>query len=68
MKSSNPKEILVRDSKGICFGECRDLVLEGMIERQEKIKNDPFEAPEYFPDVPWARKRNDQPGWLGGHV
>lgn len=60
--------ILERDRTGKCEGECRDLALEGMKARQAEIAADPFKAPESFPDVPAAHSRNEQPGWLGGHV
>jgi hypothetical protein len=61
-------DILDRDRTGKCSGECRDLVIEGMNRRQTEILADPFKSPDYFPDVPWAKNRRDQPGWLGGHV
>ncbi|MBU1171478.1 MAG: hypothetical protein KKD44_18140 [Proteobacteria bacterium] len=60
--------ILDRDRTGTCFGECKDLILEGMKNRQKEILADPFKSPDSFPSVPWAKTRNDQPGWLGGHV
>ena len=60
--------ILERDKKGICVGECKDLILEGMKCRQAEINSDSFIEPASFPKVSWAHSRNDQPGWLGGHV
>lgn len=60
--------ILDRDRTGKCVGECKDLALEGMKCRQAKIAADPFKAPDSFPAVLHARSRNEQPGWLGGHV
>lgn len=65
MKSLN---ILDRDRSGKCVGECRDLALEGMQSRQAEISADPFKSPDSFPNVPDAHSRNEQPGWLGGHV
>ena len=64
----NTSNILDRDRTGKCIGECRDLTLEGMQNRQTEINADPFKAPDSFPAVPHARSRNEQPGWLGGHV
>lgn len=60
--------ILDRDRTGKCIGECKDLALEGMKCRQEEINADPFKAPDSFPAVKHAFSRNEQPGWLGGHV
>ena len=41
-----------RNITGHCEGECRDRVREA----------------DSFPNAPGAKSRNDQPGWLGGHV
>lgn len=60
--------ILDRDRTGKCIGECRDLALEGMKCRQAEIDADSFQSPDSFPAVPQAFSRNEQPGWLGGHV
>jgi hypothetical protein len=60
--------ILDRDRTGNCEGECNDRVREGEEERQAKINEDSFESPESFPNIPWARSRNEQPGVYGGHV
>lgn len=60
--------ILDRDRNGKCIGECKDTVLEGLEKRQKEISADPFEGPDSFPSVSWAKSRNEQPGWLGGHV
>lgn len=60
--------ILDRDRTGKCIGQCKDLVLDGMQKRQKEILEDPFKEPDSFPSPPWARNRDDQPGWLGGHV
>jgi hypothetical protein len=62
------KAILDRDRTGKCIGECKDIVLEGMENRQKDIKADPFKSPDDFPSPAWAKNRRDQPGWLGGHV
>ncbi len=59
---------LVRDITGECEGECRDRVREGEEERQDEINASNIEIPESYPDAPWARSRNEQPGVFGGHV
>ncbi len=59
---------LIRDITGECEGECRDRVREGEEERQDEINASYIEVPESYPDVPWARSRNEQPGVFGGHV
>ena len=64
----NTLNILDRDRTGKCVGECRDLALEGMIFRQAEISADPFKSPDSFPEIPQAYSRNEQPGWLGGHM
>lgn len=61
-------DTLRRDITGECEGECRDLVREGEEERQDEILASDVEAPESYPDAPWARSRNEQPGVFGGHV
>ena len=60
--------ILDRDRTGKCVGDCRDIVFEGLEKRQREISADPFQGPDSFPSVPWAKFRTDQPGWLGGHM
>lgn len=68
MNMKQKLNILDRDRTGKCFGECRDIAFEGMLNRQKEIDADPLQAPEYYPSVPWTKKRRVQPGWLGGHV
>jgi hypothetical protein len=61
--------ILERDRTGKCEGECRNRVLESMRERQIEILGDSStESPDFYPNVPWATSRNEQPGVFGGHV
>ena len=57
-----------RDISGHCEGECKDRVLEGEDERQKQIADSRFKSPDFFPNAPGAKSRNEQPGWLGGHV
>ena len=61
-------EMPKRDTTGDCEGECRDRVKEGEKERQSKMKGEGVEAPESYPNAPGAKKRNDPPGSMGGHV
>jgi hypothetical protein len=61
-------DTLKRDITGECEGECRDRVREGEDERQNEIKGSGVEAPDSYPDAPWAKSRNEQPGVFGGHV
>jgi hypothetical protein len=61
-------DILKRDITGECEGECRDRVRESEKELQDKIKASDVDAPDSYPDVHWARSRNEQPGVWGGHV
>ena len=60
--------ILKRDRTGECEGECRNRVREGEKERQSEMSATSFDTPNSYPDVPWARSRNEQPGVYGGHV
>lgn len=60
--------ILERDKTGKCIGECKNLILEGMKSRQQAIMEDGFIEPDSYPSVSWAHSRNEQPGWLGGHL
>ena len=62
------KDMPKRDTTGHCEGECRDRVSEGEDDRQKHIADSGFKSPDYFPNAPGAKSRNDQPGWLGGHV
>ena len=57
-----------RDISGHCEGECKDRVSEGEEDRQQQIAKSGVESVESFPNAPGAKSRNDQPGWLGGHV
>ena len=57
-----------RDISGHCEGECKDRVREGEEDRQQQIAESGVESVEFFPNAPGAKSRNDQPGWLGGHV
>ena len=57
-----------RDISGHCEGECKDRVREGEKDRQHQIAESGVESVESFPNAPGAKSRNEQPGWLGGHV
>ena len=57
-----------RDITGHCEGECRDRVFEGEKERQHEIEGSGVKSADSFPNAPGAKSRNEQPGWLGGHV
>jgi hypothetical protein len=60
-----------RDTEGKCDeGECRDREKEGYAERQSKIEGEhkDVESPEEYPSAPKAKKRNEPPGSMGGHV
>jgi hypothetical protein len=61
-------DIPSRDITGHCEGECKDRVREGEADRQKKIAESKFKSPDSFPNAPGAKSRNEQPGWLGGHV
>ncbi|OGR22880.1 MAG: hypothetical protein A2277_17850 [Desulfobacterales bacterium RIFOXYA12_FULL_46_15] len=61
------KTIPSRDISGECTGECRDLVMESNRKRQKEIDIFRYSASS-SPSVPWARSRNEPPGFLGGHV
>ena len=57
-----------RDLSGHCDeGECRNLVREGEVRRQHKIRNEPYSGGS-TPSIRTARSRNEQPGFYGGHV
>ncbi len=61
------KKMPTRDTTGKCRGECRDRVREGEEERQNSIKSKRYNIPS--PKSPsWAKRRNEQPGVLGGRV
>ncbi len=57
-----------RDMTGECEGECRDRVKEGEKERQKAIHKEGVESPDDYPTPPGAKKRNNPPGEMGGHV
>ena len=58
-----------RDITGNCDeGECRNLVREAEERNQKELEASGVESPDSFPNAPGAKSRNDQPGWLGGHV
>jgi hypothetical protein len=61
------KHIPSRDITGHCEGDCRNLVREGEENRQRKINGHAYSGGS-SPSVPWANSRNEQPGFLGGHV
>ena len=61
-------DIPKRDITGECEGECRDRVKEGEKERQTEVNQSEVSSPESYPNAPGAKKRNDPPGGLGGHV
>ena len=61
------KTIPSRDISGKCTGECRNIVLESNQKRQKEIDSFKYSA-ESSLSVPWARSRNEPPGFLGGHV
>jgi hypothetical protein len=61
------KNIPSRDITGICEGECRDLVREGEEVRQYEINEVEYSG-DSSPNIPWAKSRNEQPGFYGGHV
>ncbi|WP_153307455.1 hypothetical protein [Desulfospira joergensenii] len=56
-----------RDINGRCEGECRNLVREGEVERQNELKDHEYSgSPSSSPE--WTRSRTEQPGIYGGHV
>lgn len=61
------KNIPSRDITGHCEGECKDLVYESELKRQDEISQYAYTG-ESTPEVPWAKTRNEQPGFYGGHV
>lgn len=61
------KHIPSRDISGKCEGECRNLVREGEVKRQKEISSHAYSGGS-SPSVSWANKRNEQPGFFGGHV
>ncbi len=61
------KHIPSRDITGRCEGECRDLVRENEKIRQREIDTHEYSGGATI-SVPWAKNRNEQPGFFGGHV
>lgn len=61
------KHILSRDINGKCEGECRNLIREGEIKRQKEVDRFHYSGGSTR-SVPWAKGRNEQPGFFGGHV
>lgn len=57
-----------RDISGHCEGECRDLVHEGEVRRQQEISSVDYSMDGASPRASWASSRNEAPGFLGGHV
>lgn len=57
-----------RDITGECEGGCRDRVKEGEEKRQATLEKENVEAPQDYPNPPGAKKRDNPPGELGGHV
>lgn len=62
------KQIPSRDISGQCEGECRNLVREADEKRQSKLSSEPYSNSGPSASVPWARSRNEAPGYFGGHV
>ena len=61
--------ILDRDRTGTCtVGECRDRVGELQSELQAKMREFDVNSPDDYPEIKWARDRNEPPGYFGGHV
>jgi hypothetical protein len=61
------KYIPSRDITGKCKGECKNLVRDGEEKRQKKINFHAYSGGS-FPSIPWAKHRNEPPGFYGGHV
>jgi len=57
-----------RDITGKCVGECRNTVYEGELNRQKEINASSVDYAKPTRSVPWAKNRNEAPGYLGGHV
>ena len=57
-----------RDITGECEGECRDRVKEGEKERQKDLEGEEAQTTGENPSPPGAKKRDNPPGDLGGHV
>ncbi len=61
-------EFPLRDITGKCEGECKNIVLEADEKRQKEIDASSVEYDGPSPGVPWAKNRNETPGFFGGHV
>ncbi|CCK81930.1 MULTISPECIES: hypothetical protein [Desulfobacula] len=62
------KNMPSRDITGKCKeGECRNLVREGEEKRQKELKAYAYSGGS-TKSVPWAKSRNEAPGFYGGHV
>ena len=58
-----------RDTTGNCQGECKDQVKEMEKDQQKKIDQEEIEGSTgETPSVEGAKKRNNAPGEMGGHV
>lgn len=66
-EDSQMKQIPSRDITGYCDGECKNLVREGELKRQKEISSYAY-SHESSVSLPWAKHRNEQPGFFGGHV
>ena len=62
-------EMPKRDTTGNCEGECKDQVGEMEKENQDKMNKEGMEgSTAETPPVEHAKKRDNAPGDLGGHV
>ena len=58
-----------RDVTGDCEGECEDRVTKMKKEQQKKLDKEGMKgSTEETPKVDHAKKRNNAPGDMGGHV
>ncbi len=63
------KKIPSRDITGHCEeGECRNIIREADEKRQAELSAEPYSNSGPSLSVPWAKSRNEAPGYLGGHV
>ncbi|MDY0222862.1 MAG: hypothetical protein RBR67_17155 [Desulfobacterium sp.] len=62
-------DIPKRDTTGKCEGECKDQVTQLQKDQQKKIDKEGMEgSTAETPSVGHAKKRNQAPGGMGGHV
>ena len=62
-------EMPKRDTTGNCEGECKDQVGQMEKENQDKMNKEGMEhSTSETPPVEHAKKRDNAPGDLGGHV